>query len=129
MAYSTKVDWSVFKAQDIRDILKSKAHCLQAGFPLNHAIILTFEEILDNYVTRVGLKTYLSQMLGNLANVPAQNCAFFDEHNRLIDIHLHDGKRQPVQKLIARQFNQKHLPFRIDIRKRSDSEQTETRYL
>lgn len=123
------MDLSVFKAQDIRDILKSKAHCLQAGFPANHSIILTFEEILDNYVNRVGLRTYLSQMLGNLANVPAQNCAFFDEHNRSIDVYSYSDKKQPIQRFIAREFNSKRLPFRIDIRKQSDSRRVETRYL
>jgi hypothetical protein len=129
MANSTKVDLNAFKAQDIRDILKSKAHCLQAGFPVNHSIIVTFEEILDNYVNRVGLRTYLSQMLGNLANIPAHNCAFFDENNRAIDVYPYSDGKQPVQKFIARQFNSKLLPFRVDIRKQSDSRQVETRYL
>ena len=55
MANSTKVNLGVFKAQDIRDILKSKAHCLQAGFSVNHSIIVTFEEILELCKGRVGI--------------------------------------------------------------------------
>jgi hypothetical protein len=126
---STKVDLSVFKAQEIRNILKSKAHCLQAGLPLDHTIISTFDEIRDDYMERVGLATYLSQMLGHLANVPVQNCAFFDESERPIEIHHNGNGQQPVQRFVARQFGRKNLPFRVDIRRQTDSGRIETRYL
>ena len=124
----TRVDLSVFKTRDIRDILKSKAHCLRAGFPMDHAIISVFDEILDDYTRRVGLATYLSQMLGDLANVPAQNCAFFDESEQPIEFQFNGNGKQPVQRFVAQHFKKK-LPFRLDIRRQPDSDRIETRYL
>jgi len=124
-----EVDLSVFRAREIRNILKSKANCLQAGFPLDHMIISVFDEILDDYVKRVGLATYLSQMLGDLANVPVQNCTFFNESEQPIEIHLNSNGQQPVQRFVAQQFGRRGLPFRVDIRKQSDSSRVETRYL
>jgi hypothetical protein len=126
---SKEVDLSVFKAREIRNILKSKAHCLRAGFPSDHVIISVFDEILDDYVKRVGLATYLSQMLGDLANVPVQNCAFFDEREQPIEVPLNGNGRQPVQRFAVRQFGRKDLPFRVDIRRQLGSSRIETRYL
>jgi hypothetical protein len=123
------VDLSIFNAREIRNILKSKAHCLRAGFPSDHAIISTFDEIRDDYVRRVGLATYLSQMLGDLANVPVQDCAFFDESERLIEVDLNGNGQRPVQRFVARQFERENLPFRVDIRRQPDSSRIETRYL
>ena len=123
------MDLSVFKAREIRNIIKSKAHCLRAGFPSDHMIISVFDEIRGDYVKRVGLATYLSQMLGNLASFPIQNCRFFDEGGRPIEIHLRGDGQQPVQRFVARQFGRKNLPFRVDVRKDPNSSQFETRYL
>ena len=123
------VDLSAFRAQEIRNILKSKAHCLRAGFPLDHMIISVFDEIRDDYLKRVGLATYLSQMLGDLVNVPVQNCAFFDESGQPIEVHLNGNGQQPVQRFVARQFGRKNLPFGVDIQKQPDSSRIETRYL
>ncbi|NJN97625.1 MAG: hypothetical protein HC875_27875 [Anaerolineales bacterium] len=61
------VDLDVFGTKEIRDVLKSRAHCLRAGFPSNHIIIVTLNEIRNHYILKVGLPTYLSQMLGELA--------------------------------------------------------------
>ena len=126
---STQMDLSVFKAQEIRNILKSKAHCLRAGFPSDNTIISVLDEIRDDYVRRVGLATYLSQMLGDLANVPVQNCAFFDESERPIVVHPDGNGQQPVHRFVAGRFGQESLPFRVDIRRQSDSNRIETRYL
>jgi hypothetical protein len=123
------VDLSIFSAREIRNILKSKAHCLQAGFPVDHIIISVFDEIRHDYVKRVGLATYLSQMLGDLANVSVQDCAFFDESERLIEVNLNGNGQQPVQRFVAQQFGRKNLPFRVDIRRQPDSGRIETRYL
>jgi hypothetical protein len=126
---STEVDLNVFRAREIRDILKSKAHCLRAGFPSDNMIISIFDEILVGYVKRVGLATYLSQMLGDLANVPVQNCAFFDESEQPVEVHLNGNGQQPVQRFVARQLGPENLPFRVDIRRQPDSSRIETRYL
>ena len=126
---SKEVDLSVFKAREIRNILKSKAHCLRAGFPSDHMILSVLDEIRDDYVKRVGLATYLSQMLGDLANVAVRNCAFFDESEQPIEVHLNGNEQQPVQRFVAGQFGRKNLPFRVDIRRQPDSSRIETRYL
>jgi hypothetical protein len=127
--FTEEVDLSIFRAQEVRNILRSKAHCLRAGFPLDHMIISVFHEILDDYKERVGLATYLSQMLGDLANIPVQNCAFFDESEHPIEVHLNSNGQQPVQRFIAQQFGRKNLPFRVDVRRQLDSSRIETRYL
>ena len=126
---SIDVDLRVFKTSEIRNILKSKAHCLEAGFPLDHMIVSVFDEIVDHYVKRVGLAAYLSQMLGNLANVPVKNCEFFDESEQPIEVDFNGNGQEPVQRFVARQFGPKDLPFRVDIRRQSDSSRIETRYL
>jgi hypothetical protein len=92
-------------------------------------IISVFDEIRDDYVRRVGLVTYLSQMLGDLANIPMQNCAFFDESEQPIEVHLSGNGRQPVQRFVAQQFGRRNLPFRVYIRRLPDSSRIETRYL
>ena len=93
-------------------------------------IISVFDEIRDDYVKRVGLATYLSQMLGDLANVPVQNCAFFDESGQPIEVHPSGKGQQPMQRFVARQFGgRKNLPFRVDVRRQSDSSRLERRYL
>jgi hypothetical protein len=125
----TEMDLSVFKAREIRNILKSKAHCLRAGFPLDHMILSVLDEIRDDYVRRVGLATYLSQMLGDLANIPVQDCAFFNESGQPIEVHLNGHGQHPVQRFVARQFGRKNLPFRVDIQRQPDSSRIETRYL
>jgi hypothetical protein len=127
--FTEEVDLSIFRAQEVRNILRSKAHCLRAGFPLDHMIISVFHEILDDYKERVGLATYLSQMLGDLANVPVQDCTFFDESERLIEVDLNGNGQRPVQRFVARQFERENLPFRVDIRRQADSSRIETRYL
>jgi hypothetical protein len=127
--FTEEVNLSVFQAQEIRNILKSKAHCLQAGFPLDHTIISVFDEIRDDYVKRVGLATYLSQMLGDLASVPVQDCTFFDESGQPIEVYLNGNGQQPVQRFVARQFGRRNLPFGVNIRKQPDSSRIETRYL
>jgi hypothetical protein len=123
------VDLSIFNAREIRNILKSKAHCLRAGFPSDHVILSVLDEIRDDYVKRVGLATYLSQMLGHLANVPVQDCAFFDESEQPIEVHLNGNGQQPVQRFGARQFGPKNLPFRVDVRRQPGCGKIETRYL
>jgi len=92
-------------------------------------IISVFGEILDDYVKRVGLPTYLSQMLGDLANIPVQNCAFFDESGQPIGVHLNSNGQQSVQRFVAWQFGRENLLFRVDIRRQPDSSRIETRYL
>lgn len=123
------VDFEVFGAREIRDVLKSKAHCLRAGFSSTHIIILTLNEIRDHYILKVGLPTYLSQMLGELATVPIQNCSLYDEAGHHLEVNLNGTHHQPLQKFINRHYGAKKLPFRIEVRKDTDSDKIEVRYL
>ncbi len=123
------VDFSLFGAKEIRDVLKNKAHCLHAGFPPNHIIIETLDEIRDHYILRVGLPTYLSQMLGELATVPVRNCTLYTEDGHRIEIHVNGNHNQPVQRFIAQQFQSDNLPFKVEVHRDSTPERFEIRYL
>jgi hypothetical protein len=123
------VDFSLFGAKEIRDVLKNKAHCLHAGFPPDHIIIETLNEIRDHYMLRVGLPTYLSQMLGELATVPVRNCALYTEDGHRIEIHVNGNHSQPVQRFIAKQFRSDNLPFKVEIHRESTPDRVEIRYL
>lgn len=123
------VDYGIFGAREIRDVLKNKAHCLRAGFPPDHLIITTFNEIRDHYLLRVGLPTYLSQMLGELATAPMRDCSLYTEDCRRIMINLNGSHNQPVQRFIARQFGVENLPFKIEVHKGSNPDRAEVRYL
>jgi hypothetical protein len=123
------VDFSIFGAKEIRDVLKNKAHCLRAGFPPDHLIIQTFDEIRDHYILRVGLRTYLSQMLGEVATVPMQYCKLYTESCRCIALSLNGDHNQPVQRFIAKHFERDNLPFKVEVRRDPQSDRVEVRYL
>ena len=123
------VDFGIFGTKEMRDVLKSKAHCLQAGFSPKHTIIITFNEIRDHYILRVGLPTYLSQMLGKLGPVQIQYCALYDEYGRRIELQLNGNHRQPVQRFIAKHFPIKSLPFRVEGCIDPNSDEIEVRWI
>lgn len=123
------VDFSVFGAKEIRDLLRNKAHCLRAGFSSNHIIIKTFNEIRDHYILRVGLATYLSQMLGQLATVQMRYCTLYTESFRRIETNLSGKQNQQVQRFIAKHFEWDKLPFKVEVRGESNPDQVQIRYL
>ncbi len=124
-----EADFSLFGAREIRDILKCKAHCLRAGFSSNHIIIRTFNEIRDHYIMRVGLPTYLSQMLGPAGQAPIKHCKLYAENGRSIEIHLNGNHNQPVQRFIAKKFGESYLPAMVEAQLKTDSKRVEIRYL
>jgi hypothetical protein len=126
---ASDVNYSVFGAKEIRDILKSKAHCLRSGFSSNHMIIKTFNEIRKHYILRVGLPTYLSQMLGEVGKVEVRYCILYSENGRPITLHLNGNHNQSVQRYIARQFHPDNLPAIVEAPKKSNPKQMEARYL
>lgn len=123
------VDFNIFGAKEIRDVLKNKSHCLRAGFPPDHVIIETFNEIRDHYILKVGLPAYLSQMLGDLATVPMQYCTLYSEDGRRIEIHLNGRHNQPVQRFIAKCFGKDNLPFRVEVLRTANPNRAEVRFL
>lgn len=129
ITFSMEVNYSVFGAKEIRDVLKSREHCLRAGFPANHVIIVTLNEIRDQYILKVGLPTYLSQMMGEVAKTPVQDCILYDKIGRPIELHLTKNQNQPVQRFIVQQFGKDNLPYRVEIRRESAPDKIEIRYL
>lgn len=123
------LDLDIFGAKEIRDVLKSRAHCLRAGFSFQHIIISTLNEIRNHYILKVGLPTYLSQMLGEVAKVPIQHCLLFDSNDQPIALDLNHNPRQPLQRFIVHRFQWDELPYRIEVCKEGDPERIETRYL
>lgn len=124
-----EVDFGILTAKEIRDVLKSKAHCLRAGFPADHIIIKTLNEFRDHYLGRVGLPTYLSQMLGEVGKAPMQSCTLYAENGQPIQARLNGAHNQPVQRFIARNFSVDRLPFKVEVALASKPDQIEVRYL
>jgi hypothetical protein len=127
-APTPELDLSIFKAKEIRDILKSKAHCLQAGFSPNHAIIVTLNEIRNHYLLKVGLPTYLSQMLGETGQVQMRYCNLYSENGHRLELRP-NNPHQPLQRFIREHFHWDELPFKVEIRKELNSDHVEVRYL
>ncbi len=126
---TAEVDYDIFGAREIRDVLKSKIHCLRAGFSANHVIIKTLNEIRDHYIQKVGLATYLSQMLGPLGNIPIQHCTLYGENGRRLELHLNGNTNQSVQRFIAQRFEWHNLPAMVQVRRNPDPSNVEVRYL
>lgn len=80
-------------------------------------------------MVRVGLPTYLSQMLGEVATAPIQHCILYAEDRRRIEVNLAGNYGQPVQRFIAKRFGQENLPFKVEVRRGSKPDQVEVRYL
>jgi hypothetical protein len=125
----SRLDFDVFGAKEIRDVLKSRAHCLRAGFSAHHLIIATLNEIRDHYILKVGLPTYLSQMLGEVAKAPIQYCTLYDPSDQPLQLELNHNHAQPLQRFIAQRYQWDELPFRVEVKKDGDPNRIEVRYL
>lgn len=129
-AANANIDFDMFGAKEIRDVLKSRAHCLRAGFSARHIIIMTLNEIRDHYILKIGLPTYLSQMLGEVAKAPIQDCTLYDPRDQVIKLNLDPTtQKQSLQRFIAQRFQWNELPFRIEVCKDGNRERIEVRYL
>lgn len=124
-----RLDLDTFGAKEIRDVLKSRAHCLRAGFSTQHVIISTLNEIRNHYILKVGLPTYLSQMLGEVAKAPIRNCLLYNSDDEPMELDLNHNPKQPLQRYIAQRFQWDELPSRIEVYKEGDPERVEVRYL
>ena len=124
-----RVDFDVFGAKEIRDVLKSRTHCLRAGFPAGHIIIATLNEIRNHYILKVGLPTYLSQMLGEVAKAPIQHCTLYDLSDQALKLDLKHHQTQSLQRFMAQCFQWDELPFKVEVRKEDDPNRIEVRYL
>jgi hypothetical protein len=123
------LNFNVFGAQEIRDLLKNKAHCLRAGFPPDHILIAILDEIRDSYLLRVGLPTYLSQMLGKLSTARLDQCTLYSEGWHRININLKGNHNQSLLRFLAKQFGCDDLPFVVEVRGEADPNEVQVRYL
>ena len=117
-------------SREIKDVLKSKAHCLSIGFSENDRIVKVLDDMRKQYISKVGLTNYLREMLGELGRTPMQYCALYMEDGDYIDARLEGNYRQSVHRFITNQF-QRHgrLPFKVEIRNQSNLNQIEICYL
>lgn len=114
-------------ASQIRDLLKTRSHCLQAGFHIKHPLIVALNNIIAEYINRVGLSTYLSEMLGPVATVSTHKCTLYDQQGRPIEIDVRRCQ-QPLQRFIKEQFWPHNLPAKVEVRKDTPVK-VEVRYL
>lgn len=119
---------SKLTASQIRDLLKTRSHCLMAGFSPDHPLIRALDKLRNEYITMVGLPTYLSQMLGPLATASIGECTLYDGRDRALPLDCHNP-RQPVQRFIREQFLLGNLPYRVEKKNGSPAVQGEVRYL
>jgi hypothetical protein len=121
-----QLDLGIFGAREIRNMLKCRSHCLQAGFSPNHVLITTFNEIRDAYLLRVGLATYLSQMLGDIATSPISACQLYNLAETRLEVNFVRRPDQPLQRFIADNFLWDEIPARVEVTK---VDKREVRYL
>lgn len=119
-------DYRIFGAREIRDVLKCRAHCLRAGFAVDDPLIFHLNQIRSFYLLRVGLPTYLSEMLGNVATTPIHLCRLYDPADSLIKLDCARRPDQPLQKYITDKFLWDEIPARVEVPKGGG---VEARYL
>lgn len=95
---------------DVRDVLKTRAHLLRVGVPFEYAAVVTLTIIIDHYRHKVGLPKYLSEMLGEMANVPVKDCRLYWQSGERVPVSGDGG--QPVLRFLRR-FGGGVLPFRV----------------
>ena len=104
---------AIFTANQVRDILKVKAHCLTAGFPPDDPFIQSLDEIILSRIQQVGKAQYVSEMLGSLWKVPAGDCRFYYAAGLEVVPPKEWGSRAAGQYVVAR-FEWRGLPFRVE---------------
>jgi hypothetical protein len=119
-----------FDVKEIKSVLKNKAHCLSVGFSTNDKIIETLNEIRIQYISQVGLTTYLREMLGEFGRTPMQYCALYMEDGHRVELKRNGNYRQSVHRFIARHFQlYDQLPFKVEIHSQSNRNHVEICYL
>lgn len=97
--------------QIIRDLIKVRGYYLTLGASPDHPIVVEFRQRRDVYVKEVGLSTYLSQMLGDIAQAPLGKCILGWENGRVEEFA--PDLITPVQHYIRRRFAG-DLPFVVE---------------
>ena len=73
-----------FTCRQIRDVVRTRGHYLQAGAGPDNQIVEGLKRARDTYRADVGLSTYLSQMLGKCATEKMRFCALGWDDGRVL---------------------------------------------
>ena len=108
---------SEFGAQAIRDVVRCRGRCLDAGFAPDHSLIITLEWIRNLYISRVGLPGYLSQMLGDVAQISMRFCTLCGVEGQSLDGRalMESDQRRRLQYFIRDRFGIGDLPYRVEV--------------
>ena len=97
----------------IRDLLKVKATCLRAGFPLDNPFILALDEVILTHIQQRGVVTYVSEQLGPLWSIPAEECRFWFASGLEI-VPPVEWRDRVTGKYVLARFGWNGLPFKIE---------------
>jgi len=100
-----------FNCQQIRDVVRTRAHYIMAGCPPDAPIIVELTQKRDEYLALVGLPTYLSQMLGKIATLSIRFCVMEWMDGRIIDTF--DQPKCPIQQYIRKHYHD-DLPYTVE---------------
>ena len=115
-------------SDQIRQLLKSRAYCVKMGLRANQTIFATFDKARADYIEQVGVTTYVEQMLGEMADVPAGQCAFYQTHqphHPLVSVGNHQS---PVRQVIHNYLRGPMSYLKIQVHHR-DNDQVNVCYL
>jgi hypothetical protein len=107
-----------FTCQQIRDLVKTRGHYLMAGLDPGEAVVVGLTATRDEYLARVGLATYLSQMLDDVATMSMRHCVLGWPDGRVEMGNLlrpRQDRARPVQKYLREKYHQ-DLPYAVEVR-------------
>lgn len=119
MSLIPSLDWTVFKAPDIRRSLLLRATFLDAGLKPDHPLCIALLAPRDAYARRIGLRRYINEMLGELATEPAIEFRYYKAGGVRWwpAVGRGPGPSEGVTAYLARICgrNPERLPFRVEL--------------
>ncbi len=111
VTHLTNAQTLTFNCQQIRDVVRTRAHYIMAGCPPDTPIIVELTQKRDEYLKQVGLATYLSQMLGKVAPLSIRFCVLGWPDGRIVDSF--DQPKCLVQHYIRKHYHD-DLPYAVE---------------
>ena len=103
--------------QQIRNIVKTKGTLLDTGSVEHNGMVVNhLNKLRDKYIAKIGLPTYLSQMLlDKIAVLPVRHCTLVWEDGRRADNGIFRGEgNRPIQKYIKTHYA-RNLPYKVEV--------------
>ena len=107
-----------FTCQQIRDLVRTRGHYLMAGCEPGAAVVVELSKARDEYLADVGLGTYLSQMLDDVATISMRHCVLGWPDGRVAMGNLLrpvGDRARPVQRYLRRKYGE-DLPYAVEVR-------------